>query len=129
MPQNATMPTWLDHDEVLPTTSMVVGHGGPRIATRALSFGLPLVVMPANPMIDQKHVGAALECAGAGVLLPKHAGSTRIRAAIEKVLHDPAYRQAAGALGGKILERDGAEAAADAIEGFVRRRQPVTSQG
>jgi UDP:flavonoid glycosyltransferase YjiC (YdhE family) len=80
-------------------------------------------------MIDQKRVGAALERAGAGVLLPKHAGSKRIRAAIEKVLHDPAYREAAGALGLKIRERDGAEAAADAIEGFVRRRLPVTSQG
>jgi UDP:flavonoid glycosyltransferase YjiC (YdhE family) len=129
VPQNATMHAWLDHDDVLPTTSMVVGHGGHSTAMRALSFGVPLVIMPANPMIDQKRVGAALERAGAGVLLPKHAGSKRIRAAIEKVLHDPAYREAAGALGQKIRERDGAEAAADAIEGFVRRRLPVTSQG
>jgi UDP:flavonoid glycosyltransferase YjiC (YdhE family) len=94
-----------------------------------LSFGVPLVVMPANPMIDQKRVGAALEHAGAGVLLPKHARSKRIRAAIDTVLHDPAYRKAACGLGEKIRQRDGAEVAADEIEEFVRRRTPVTSQG
>lgn len=129
VPQNATLHAWLDHDEVLPTTSLVVGHGGHSTAMRALSFGVPLLVMPANPMIDQKRVGAAIERAGAGVLLPKHAGSKRIRAAIERVLDDPAYRQAACRLGEKIRERDGAEVAADAIEDFVRRRTPVASQG
>jgi UDP:flavonoid glycosyltransferase YjiC (YdhE family) len=129
VPQNATMHDWLDHDEILPTISLVVGHGGHSTAMRALSFGVPLVVMPANPMIDQKRVGAALERAGAGILLPKHAGSKRIRAAIEGVLHDPAYRQSAARLGEKIRERDGAEVAADAIEEFVRRRTPVASQG
>jgi len=80
-------------------------------------------------MIDQKRVGAALERAGAGVLLPKHSGSKRIRAAIERVLHDPAYRQAASALGEKIRERDGAEAAANAIEEYAGRRSPAANQG
>jgi UDP:flavonoid glycosyltransferase YjiC (YdhE family) len=129
VPQNATMHAWLDHDEVLPTTSLVVGHGGHSTAMRALSFGVPLVVMPANPMIDQKRVGAALERAGAGVLLPKHTGSKRIRAAIDKVLGDPTYRQAAGRLGAQIRERDGAAVAAEAIEEFVGRRSTVLSQG
>ena len=73
VPQNASMHAWLDHDEVLATASLVVGHGGHSTAMRALSFGVPQVVMPANPLIDQKSVGAALERVGAGILLPKHA--------------------------------------------------------
>jgi UDP:flavonoid glycosyltransferase YjiC (YdhE family) len=129
VPKNATMHDWLDHDEVLATASLVVGHGGHSTAMRALSFGVPLLVMPANPMIDQKRVGAALQQAGAGVLLPKHAGSKRIRAAIDRMLNVPAYQQAAAGLGEKIRERDGAEVAADAIEEFVRRRLPVASNG
>ena len=122
VPKNASMHAWLDHDEVLATASLVVGHGGHSTAMRALSFGVPLVVMPANPMIDQKGVGAALERVGAGILLPKHARPQRIRSAIETVLNDSAYREAANRLGGQIRRRDGADVAADAIGEFVRNQ-------
>ncbi len=127
VPQNASMHAWLDHDEVLATASLVVGHGGHSTAMRALSFGVPQVVMPANPMIDQKGVGAALERAGAGILLPKHARPKRIRAAVETALRDARYREAANQLGDRIRQRDGALVAADAIEEFVRNRQLVES--
>ncbi len=127
VPHNASMHDWLDHDEVLGTASLVVGHGGHSTAMRALSFGVPQVVMPANPMFDQKGVGAALERAGAAILLPKHAGPKRIRAAIETVLQNPAYREAASRLGDDIQRRDGAEVAADAITEYVRNRQFVES--
>jgi UDP:flavonoid glycosyltransferase YjiC (YdhE family) len=127
VPPNASMHAWLDHDEILATASLVVGHGGHSTAMRAMSFGVPMVVMPANPMIDQKGVGAALEGVGAGTLLPKHAKPQRIRKAIQMVLEDPSYREAARRLGEDIRQRDGAEVAADAIEDFVRSRQLVDS--
>lgn len=117
---NTSMHSWLDHDEVLAGTSLVVSHGGHSTAMRALSFDVPLVILPANPLIDQKRVAAAILNAGAGIALPKHARVQRIRSAIEKSLHDPSYRAAAGRIGEQIRERDGAEVAADAIEGFVR---------
>ena len=127
VPQNAAMHAWLDHDDVLPTASLVVGHGGHSTAMRALSFGVPQIVMPANPMIDQKGVGAALERVGVGILLRKHAGPKRIRAAIQNLLNDSAYREAAGRLGTQIRRRNGAEVAADAIGDFVRKTQLVES--
>jgi UDP:flavonoid glycosyltransferase YjiC (YdhE family) len=127
VPQNAAMHGWLDHDEVLATASLVVGHGGHSTAMRALSFGVPQVVMPANPMIDQKGVGAALERVGAGILLRKHAGPKRIRVAIQNLLGDPAYREAADRLGAEIRQRNGAEVAADAIGDYVRKTQLVES--
>jgi MGT family glycosyltransferase len=127
VPENATMHAWLDHDEVLSTASLVVGHGGHSTAMRALSFGVPQVVMPANPMIDQKGVGAALQRAGAGILLPKHARPKRIRAAIQAVLTGNDYREAAERLGADIRQRNGADVAADAIEEFVRSQQLVDS--
>ncbi|WP_082966708.1 glycosyltransferase [Mycobacterium sp. 852002-51163_SCH5372311] len=119
VPANASLHAWLDHDEVLATSSLVVGHGGHSTTMRALSFGVPLVVMPANTLIDQKRVGAVLENVGAGILLRKHASARRIRSAISTVLADPAYRAAAGRLGESIRERDGAETAADAISEFA----------
>jgi UDP:flavonoid glycosyltransferase YjiC (YdhE family) len=125
VPPNAVMHAWLDHDEVLAVASLVVGHGGHSTAMRALSFGVPQIVMPANPMIDQKSVGAALECIGAGILLRKHAGVERIRAAIETILNDVSYRDAADRLGAQIRQRDGGEVAADAIIDYVRTSQLV----
>ena len=78
-------------------------------------------------MIDQKGVGAALERVGVGILLRKHAGPKRIRAAIQNLLNDSAYREAAGRLGTQIRRRNGAEVAADAIGDFVRKTQLVES--
>lgn len=115
LPDNTSIHAWLDHDEVLATTSLVVGHGGHGTSMRALSFGVPLVIMPANALIDQKRVGAVIQQHGAGLLLRKHSRPARIRAAIDTVLADPAYRESAGRLGDRIRERDGAQVAADAI--------------
>jgi UDP:flavonoid glycosyltransferase YjiC (YdhE family) len=127
LPDNASIHAWLDHDEVLATASLVVGHGGHSTTMRALSFGVPLVVMPANTLIDQRRVGAALEDEGAGVLLRKHARPKRIRAAIETVLQVPAYRQNAVRLGEQIRERDGAELAADLINKFIATKQEAVT--
>ena len=66
VPDNASIHSWLDHDEVLATASLVISHGGHSTAMRALSFGVPLVIMPANALIDQKRVGIAVQQAGAG---------------------------------------------------------------
>jgi UDP:flavonoid glycosyltransferase YjiC (YdhE family) len=124
VPANTSMHGWLDHDEVLATASLVVGHGGHSTTMRALSFGVPVIVMPANPLIDQKRVGAVLEKAGAGVLLGKHASVRRIRAAVSEVLHDPGYRAAAARIGDSIRQSDGAEVAADAISQFTKTYVP-----
>lgn len=122
IPPNARVHSWLDHDEVLADASAVVGHGGHSTTMRALSFGVPVVVMPANPFIDQKRVGKAVARAGAGRLLGKHARPKRIRAAVTSVLAEPHYRQAATEIGDRIRRRDGAVVAADAVEQFVGRR-------
>ena len=119
VPANSSLHAWLDHDEVLATASLVVGHGGHSTAMRALSFGVPQVIMPANTLIDQRRVGAAIQDLGAGILLHKHAGVRRIRAAISTVLRDPAYREAAGVFGAEIRRGDGAEVAAAAIGEFA----------
>jgi UDP:flavonoid glycosyltransferase YjiC (YdhE family) len=68
VPDNASLHAWLDHDDVLATASLVVGHGGHSTTMRALSFGVPVIVMPANPLIDQRRVGAAVRHVGAGLL-------------------------------------------------------------
>src|SRR5437588_7979361 len=130
VPDNASLHAWLDHDDVLATASLVVGHGGHSTTMRALSFGVPIIVMPANTLIDQRRVGAAARDVGAGLLLRKRAGPKRIRAAIETVLLDPLYRESAARLGEQIRENDGAERAADLIGEFAcTKREPKPIDG
>ena len=63
--------------------------------------------------------GAVVQRQGAGILLRKHSRPAHIRAAVEKVLEDPSYRESAGRLGDRIRERDGAQVAADSILQFA----------
>ncbi len=121
VPDNATLHGWLDHDEVLAEASLVVGHGGHSTAMRALSFSVPQVILPANPLIDQKLVGAVLQSRGAGLALPKHASPHRIRRATEAVLQGDSFRRAAAEFGEEIRRSDGAQVAADTISEFVDR--------
>jgi MGT family glycosyltransferase len=120
VPDNASIHSWLDHDEVLATASLVISHGGHSTAMRALSFGVPLVMMPVNALIDQKRVGIAVQQAGAGLLLRKRARVRRIREAVNVVLRDRAYREAAARIGEQIRQKDGAAVAADVISEFAR---------
>ena len=124
MPENAELHSYLPHAEVLPTVSMVIGHGGHGTTMAALSRDLPVIVLPIAKFMDQFKIGQALEKAGAGRLLPKRSSPSRIRQAIEEVLGDERYRLAASRLGAEIRQQDGASVAADAInEVLARSRQ------
>ena len=59
------------------------------------------------------------------MLLPKHAKPQRIRQAIETVLRDRTYREAANRLGEQIRQRDGADVAANTICEFVSSQPHV----
>ena len=85
-PSNAEVHRFLPHDEVMGTCSAVIGHGGHSTTMRALAHGLPLVIMPMHPMLDQPMVGMAVEAAGAGVSIKRTSSPAEIRAALDTVL-------------------------------------------
>ena len=74
-PPNVELHGFVPHAELLPTVSIVIGHGGHATTMVALAHDLPVLVMPMHPMLDQKMVGQSLVDAGAGRLLSKHARS------------------------------------------------------
>jgi UDP:flavonoid glycosyltransferase YjiC (YdhE family) len=115
-PSNARVLRHLDHAELLPTTSLVVGHGGHATTARALSAGIPVLVMPMHPLMDQPAVGRAVTRLNVGAMLPKSASTSRIRDAAEHLLTDGAIRKAAQEMGAQSRARDGAEFAAAALD-------------
>lgn len=119
VPRNADVHRTLPHYDVLPSCALVVGHGGHSTTMRTLLHGLPMLVLPADPRIDQPMVGRAVERAGAGLCLDRASPPERVRAAATTVLGDPAYRAAADAVGRRLRADDGVRTLADHLLALV----------
>jgi UDP:flavonoid glycosyltransferase YjiC (YdhE family) len=121
VPANAEVHAFLPHEEVMAGCSAVIGHGGHSTTVRALAHGLPLVIMPMHPMLDQLMVGKAIEAAGAAVTIKRTASPEQIRAALETVLDEP-HRAAAEAVAERWRSADGTAVAADRILALEPKR-------
>jgi UDP:flavonoid glycosyltransferase YjiC (YdhE family) len=110
---------FVDHDELMPGMSLVVGHGGHATAMRALAHDLPLLLLPLHPMLDQPLVARAVASAGAGQRLRRSASADQIRTAIAALLEDGPHRVAAAGLGERIRAARGTETAVAALEALL----------
>jgi UDP:flavonoid glycosyltransferase YjiC (YdhE family) len=81
------------HDQVFPHAGAVITHAGMGTVMRALAHGLPLVCMPQGR--DQHDVAARVRWHGAGLRLGPGASTAKIRAALDRVLGQPSFREAA----------------------------------
>ena len=121
-PANVELHRYLPHDEIMPSASLVVGHGGHATTMRALAHGLPLLLLPMHPLLDQPMIAKAVAAAGAARVLPKTARPEEIRGAISGLLGEGPHRAAAGAIGVRIRRSNGATLATDELEGLLELR-------
>ncbi|MBL7497684.1 glycosyltransferase family 1 protein [Frankia sp. CN7] len=121
VPRNVEAHGFLPHREVLPNVSMVVGHGGFSTTLQALAHDLPMVILPAFTLGDQKAVGAAVARSGAGLTVRRSAPAPVIRDAIARMLDDGSHRAAAARLGSELRAVAGARLGADEIERVLPR--------
>ena len=117
---NVNVQRYLPHDEVMPSMSLVISHGGHSTVMRALCHDVPVLVLPMHPMLDHKMIGESIAAKGAGLVLPRDAKLGDIAAAIGRLLHDPRYRRAAADLGARLRSQPGQERAADIIEDLLQ---------
>ena len=123
VPTNVEVHQYLLHDNIMPSASLVVGHGGHSTTMRALAHGIPLLIMPMHRILDQPMIGRAVAASGAGRVLPKTASAEEIRTEVQSLLQDPSYRHAAGVIRARLRSRNGAIAAADELEGLLKVRK------
>jgi MGT family glycosyltransferase len=112
------------HGQVLEHARAVVTHGGHGTVSKALASGVPLVVVPLGR--DQNDVAARVAASGAGIRLKPSASEEAIAAAVQRVLSEPSYGQAARRIADAIatdLERD------HAVEEIELRAGGQTSEG
>lgn len=112
--ENIVYTDFVAHSAVLPHVTTAVSQCGHGTTMAALREGVPLVCFP--KFGDQKGVAARVARLGAGVVLSDTPDADEVRRAIEAVLGDLSYREAAKRLSVVLREEDGATVAADEIE-------------
>jgi len=116
LPQHETLAyrNFVPHPEVLPSAAAMVTQCGHGATVAALRHGVPMVCAPV--FFDQPDIAARVEYHGAGIRLTTMSSGEEFRDAIEAVVTDARYRDAAKALAEKLAHDDGAGRAADEIE-------------
>ncbi|MEW1808014.1 glycosyltransferase [Pseudarthrobacter sp. NPDC080039] len=120
LPANVRVERFIPHGPVLSHATVAVTHGGMGATQKALSAGVPCVVVPFGR--DQLEVAARVKHANAGVRLPKNKLTPeRLRNAVRRAarMTDGAHRIAAG-----YRAAGGAPAGATALEALTTQKVP-----
>lgn len=103
LPANARVESWVDEDDVLPGAAAMVAHGGYGSTLRALTHGVPQVVVPLFAA-DQWLNGRTVAALGAGMTLedtraafapPGPAVVEALPQAVMRMIEQPAHREVA----------------------------------
>jgi UDP:flavonoid glycosyltransferase YjiC (YdhE family) len=123
-PDNALVLDYAAHDPIMRRAALVVTHGGHGTAMRALSHGVPMVVIPGLAG-DQPYVAAAVKEWGVGLALAGDATVEPIRAAVRQILSTASFREHARQRAMALAGVDGAANAADEVEGLLQSQKPT----
>ena len=118
IPANAHLEEFVPHSLVLPKAAVAITHGGFGATQKAISNGVPVVVVPFGR--DQAEVGRRVEAAGLGVFLPlKRMTPERLRAAVHEAR---ALAPAVRAFAERVRAEPGPSAAVDRLEALEKVR-------
>lgn len=120
IPGNFTVASYVDQMAVLEKTDAFITHCGMNSTSEGLYFQTPLVMFPQQA--EQGGVASRVEELGAGIRLDS-ADPDAIKEAVEKVLADPSYKEAAIKISDSFKRCSGAKGAADKIESLCKKQQ------
>jgi UDP:flavonoid glycosyltransferase YjiC (YdhE family) len=111
------------HDEVFRHAASVVTHAGMGTVARALAHGLPMVCMPMGR--DQEDIAARVRWHGAGLCVGHDASAAKIQEALQRLLGDALFRQAAERLQTAIQADLAADRAVAELEALAVAAAPA----
>lgn len=83
---------------------------------KALAHGVPVLVIPVNPLSDQPLIARVIEESGVGMSVRKSANPLAICAAVQRLLADAELQECAANMGRRMRSRPaGAEVASEQI--------------
>jgi len=105
--------------EIVKRASVVITHAGLNTTLESLAEGVPLVCIPLGN--DQPGVAARVAARGAGVVVSRRwLNAKRLRSAVQAVLKEEQYRQAARRVQASLLRINGLQQAADIVEDVLK---------
>jgi len=115
LPPNARLSPPCPIGPIMAHASAAVAHGGHGGVVKALSCGVPLVVIPFRG--DQGENARRVEWSGAGRRLPpRRLSASRLNEAVRSLLDEPSYREAALAARAQAVALDGPNYCARLLE-------------
>jgi MGT family glycosyltransferase len=121
VPENFLLSPYVPQLEILPRTQLFVTHAGTNSVMESLYFGVPMVLIPQQPE-QQLHAQRIMDM-GLGAMLEKETvNATTLREVVERVAHDPRYRERTQHMQQSVHTAGGYQRAADAIMEFTRVR-------
>jgi MGT family glycosyltransferase len=119
LPANTHVASWISHEDLLPRCAAIVTTGGAATVLAALKAGVPLVVVPT--FWDKSDNAQRVVEAGVGLrLAPRHCTPDRVRAAVMRLLEEPAFRENAQRMARRFAEVSGPRRAAELLENLAR---------
>lgn len=119
---------FVPYELALPRCDVVVTHGGFGTVTEALSYGLPLVVVPYAS--DQPQVAQRVATAEAGLRLDAATLTPEgVRDAVATVLQENRYRAGAQRLAAAMARRNGPTESVALLTHLAATRQPILRDG
>lgn len=118
VPANARIELFVPHSEVLKRSCLLVSHAGHGVVTKALYYGVPMVLVPWDR--DQPGVAARAAAVGvAEVVARQDLTEVRLSAAIHKVLATPSYQENAARFAKRLQAQDAVAMARAQIEALL----------
>jgi MGT family glycosyltransferase len=116
-PANVQVVKTAPHSVVLREAALAITHGGHGVTIKSLAAGVPLVCLPLGR--DQLDIAARVVHAGAGVRLEQTAAPADIASAVEQVLGDASYREAAHRIATTITKETACDRTVEEIEAVL----------
>lgn len=121
IPANVHVLDYTPHSRVLPHCRLVISHAGHGIVTKAMAYGIPMVLVPWGR--DQPGVAARAEKIGAAVVVSRSACSvSTLTKAIAKIINDPEYLERSRLIAQRLQNMNGVGRAVDLVEEFLGNR-------
>ncbi len=118
VPTNFLVSSYVPQLDILPRTQVFVTHAGTNSVMESMYYGVPMVLIPQQPE-QYMHAQRTVEL-GLGVHLDKASvTATTLRAAVDQVAQNTAYRERAQSLQQITRDAGGYQKAADAIIQFA----------
>lgn len=115
LPENVHVARWVSHEDLLPRCAALVTTGGAATVLASLKAGVPLIVVPT--FWDKSDNAQRVVEAGAGLrLAPRHCTPDRIRAAVMRLIEEPAFKENAQRIARHFAEAPGPAGAAAMLE-------------